>query len=175
MKKIKSDIKESETRNNILGVKIKEKDQEVRLNEMKVKQLNRRMPHKTLKPLFTARDRKLKNSSSTYYKSQPMTSRGPFDKNSLSRVKNQTQFKIKKRKLPSVSRSKRSNLRSPEVVVEEEPEDERQNNIKTDAEESLKSPTPKDTPSKEKHEIQNIRDKISESKISPTPVDMKNE
>jgi len=175
MKKIKADIKEAEEQNNMIATKVKEKDQEARLNELKFRQLRRRIPHKTLKPLFTVRNSKLKNSvSSTHYVSQPLTSRGPFNKNGTAKVGTHTQFKIKKRKLPSVTKSKRSNLQSPDVVIEEQ-EDERQNNIKTDAEESIKSPKPQNPKPKEKHEIQNIRDKIQESKIpkeimSPTAV-----
>ncbi|CAI2365959.1 unnamed protein product [Moneuplotes crassus] len=167
MTKMKADVKKAATENDMMRIKVKEKDQEARLNELKYRQLSRKVPYKTLKPLFTVRDKNMKNSKSTHYASQPLTSRGPFAKNDKTKIPSQTQFKIKKRKLPSVSKGKRRSTQSSEIV-EEEPEDDRQklldlpdnsksqNNTKTNADEHAKP----FSVNRGRQEIQNIRDEI---------------
>lgn len=126
MNKLKADVKQAGVKNDMMRIKVKEKYQEARLNELRYRQLSRKVPHKTLKPLFTVRDREnMKNSQSTHYDRQPLTTRGPFSKNEKTKVSSQTEFKIKKRKLPSVNKSKRKSIQNSEIA-EEEPEEDRQ-------------------------------------------------
>lgn len=51
LRKLTFQADEAEAENNILAVKVKEKDQESRLDDLKIRELKRGIPHKTLKPL----------------------------------------------------------------------------------------------------------------------------
>ena len=46
LKKLQYDIEEAEVDNNIIAVRLKEKEQESRLNDLKIKELKRGLPHK---------------------------------------------------------------------------------------------------------------------------------
>jgi len=52
-KKMNNDIEDVEKDNAILKLKLKEKDQDCKIKGMKIKELNRRMPRKTLGPIQT--------------------------------------------------------------------------------------------------------------------------
>lgn len=97
LRKLMFTIEETEAENSIIGVKLKEKDQEVRLNELRIKELKRGVPHKSLKPLNSSRVTGYNpNNVATQYTTQMNTARQPFSARSLSKGHSHTQFKIHK-------------------------------------------------------------------------------
>ena len=101
LRKLQFDIDEAELQRNIISVKLKEKEQEIRLNDLRIKELTRSMPHRSLKPLSRPRDDEGKGRSrvSTYYPENPNSKSQLFSANKLSKVNSQTQFKLKKLKV----------------------------------------------------------------------------
>lgn len=102
LRKLKFDVKEAESHTTLLSVKLKEKEQESRLDDLRIRELKRSIPHKTLKPLYTTRS-PTHAQATTHYSSHLKTSRKPFNKSSLSKVPSHTQLKPNKRKSLSPS------------------------------------------------------------------------
>ena len=120
-RKLQFEMEEAESERNIISVKLKEKEQESRLNDLKIKELNRSMPHKSLKPLNNVRDDdKTKPKASTHYPSNSQIKDQPFQSPGLSKVSSHTQFKIKKSKKKV---EKLPKLAEKDVVHEVEDED----------------------------------------------------
>lgn len=130
LRKFKFKVDEADAENNILAVKLKEKDQEGRLNDLRIRELKRGVPHKTLKPLNSSRMPETSQKATTHYPSHLNTTRKPFNKAGLSKVSSQTQFKIRKKKLPSMSRDKSKRFNHTDAVKEDDNEDAKENNPK---------------------------------------------
>jgi len=71
VRQIKSTNEKEDHERNLIMIKVKEKEQEGRLNELKIKQLARKIPHKTLRPLHQL-------NSHTQYNSHAKSSLGQY-------------------------------------------------------------------------------------------------
>ena len=60
IRQVEARITQVEHDKNIWAIKLKEKDQEYRLNELRIKELKRQVPHKALKPLPNAQKKNSK-------------------------------------------------------------------------------------------------------------------
>ena len=100
LRKLQNDIETAESDYNIISIKLKEKEQESRLNDFKINELKRGLPHKKkLKPLNTDRNVNQSNQKAlTQYPSNQKSLQQPFEAPGLSKVKSHTQFKISKLK-----------------------------------------------------------------------------
>ena len=99
LRKLQNDIETAESDYNIISIKLKEKEQESRLNDFKINELKRGLPHKKLKPLNTDRNVDRSNQKAlTQYPSNQIALKQPFEAPGLSKVKSHTQFKISKLK-----------------------------------------------------------------------------
>jgi hypothetical protein len=138
-RKQKAESDQAEEEYNEVAVKLKEKDQECRLNELKIRQLRRGIPHKTLRPLVGSNSKTHYNShaSLTRYKNgQLNTARAPFKASEIDKAVSRTHLKVSKKKLPSVKRNNKMKINKTEVVLDEPKE----NNL-TNVEMILMSPT----------------------------------
>jgi colicin import membrane protein len=148
IRQVETKITQVEHDKNIWAIKLKEKEQEFRLNELRIKELKRQVPHKALKPL----------SNKENSKNQKKRQQKPIDPRANMRrnLKNS----------PVKSNSKKNNTKD---LNEEEKqlrdEDEPEKPKKTDKEED-KNPFSKTKPQKVDQEIDN--DKNPFTKTKPT-------
>jgi hypothetical protein len=99
LRKLKMDNKEADAQYGLLTSKLMEKRQESRLDDLTIRELKRSIPHKTLKPLYTARTSIQNNNRTPLHHSSPLKiTRGKINTPIFFSNVSQSKLKIKKNK-----------------------------------------------------------------------------
>jgi len=135
IRQVEAKITQVEHDKNIWAIKLKEKDQEFRLNELRIKELKRQVPHKALKPLPTkenSKNQKKRNQKPPV--EEKLKSKKTIDTGTnKSKVTKQTSMDNKKKEPPKADKKETSIQAKHEE--EEEPYQSQKIGTKEDSEE----------------------------------------
>ena len=101
IRQVEAKITQVEHDKNIWSIKLKEKDQEYRLNELRIKELKRQVPHKALKPLTNSKNQKKRKQKAPF--DQKLMPKGSVDENvNKSMISNQASVDLNKTDDPQI-------------------------------------------------------------------------
>lgn len=150
IRQVETKITQVEHDKNIWAIKLKEKEQEYRLNELRIKELKRQVPHKALKPLPN-------KDNSKYQKKRQQKAIDP-----------RANMKKNLKNSPSQSKPKRGttndlNEEEKQLKDEDEPEKPKKTNKKEEEKEE-KNPFTKTKPQKVDQETDNDKNPFTKTK-----------